>query len=164
MNEVLFVLTWALPISFVFHLIEEFVFPGGFIKWYHHYRPQFEADTPFHYFKVNAIGFLAILATAISTSMGKGYMGLLIVWGFLSCNALFTHVSGAIRTKEYSPGMITGIVLDLPFTVLSYITIIAAKKLDIFSIAICIILSPLIEIIFLKKPEHCLNKNETNSK
>lgn len=157
MNKVLSVLIWALPLSFSFHLIEEFVFPGGFIKWYHHYRPQFSTDTPFHYFKVNAIGFLAILATSIITHMGKGYGGFLIVWGILSCNALFTHVSGAIKTKQYSPGMVTGIVLDLPLTLMSYISIIVTGKLDIPSIIVCIVLSPIIEIIFLKKPSHNLN-------
>lgn len=159
-DQILSILIWTLPVSFCLHILEEFIFPRGFIKWYHHYRPQFAAVKPFHYFKVNAIGFLAILATAIVVSMGKGYGGFLLVWSFLSCNALFTHVSGAIKTRQYSPGMITGILLYLPLTVISYILAIETGRLDIFTIAVCIVLSPLLEIIFLKKtvPNSNVNK------
>jgi hypothetical protein len=164
MNQVLSVLIWALPVSFCLHVTEEFVFPGGFIKWYHQYRPLFAAVNPFHYFKVNTIGFLLILATAISTaSTGKGYSGFLIASSFLSCNEIFTHISGAIKIRCYSPGMLTGAVLYIPLTILSYLTVFETGKLDIPTMALCIALSPLLEIFFLKKPAPEPTK-ETNKK
>lgn len=153
MNKLISVLVWVLPISFCLHVAEEFLLPGGFIKWYHTYRPKFSMVRPSHYFKVNAIGFMLILATAIVTSKtGGGYGGILIIYGFLSWNAITTHVLGAIKTKQYSPGMITGVVFYLPLTVISYITVIELKSLDILSLIFCIVISPLLEIFFSKKP------------
>lgn len=153
MNQLLSILIWALPISLCLHVTEEFAFPGGFIKWYHKYRPQFSAVKPFHYFKINAIGFLLVLATAILTaSTGNGYGGLLVVSGILSCNAIITHIIGAVKTRHYSPGMITGAICYIPLTVLSYLAVFASGKLDLPTMVVCIALSPLMEVVFLKKP------------
>lgn len=153
MSKIISILIWALPISFCLHVAEEFLFPGGFIKWYHDYRPKFAKVKPSHYIKVNAIGFIVILAIVISINiMGSGYGGFLIMCGFLSCNAIFTHVLGAIKTKQYSPGMITGIVFYLPITVISYIALIESNRLDIPSLVFCIVISPLLEVLFSKKP------------
>lgn len=152
MYKISSLLVWALPISFCLHVMEEFLLPGGFIEWYHRYRPKFARVKPSHYVKVNGIGFLLILETAIKASKGSGYNGLLIVWGLLSCNAVFTHLLGAVKTRQYSPGMVTGIALYLPLTVLSYIAVVQLNRMDLFSLLFCIAVSPLLEIVFLKRP------------
>lgn len=85
-----------------------------------------------------------MLALAIIIVLTKdNYAGLLIVFGFLSCNAVFTHVVGAIKTRSYSPGMVTGVLIYIPLTVMSYIVLYETGKETIGMIIACLIISPL---------------------
>lgn len=151
MDKLFSFLVWSLPVSFCLHVTEEFFLPGGFVRWYHQYRPKFAGGKPSHYFKVNAVGFLAVLLTSISASRGNGFAGVLVVSGLLSCNAIFTHLFGAAKTKRYSPGMITGSVLYLPLTLVSYAAAIQFHKLDPVTLLFCVAVSPLPEIVFAKR-------------
>lgn len=152
MNKFIPILLWSLPVCLCLHVIEEFIFPGGFIHWYHKYRPKFSGVKPSYYYKVNAVYIAASFFLAKTTTGKDGYRAFLIVWGFLSCNALITHVRGAIVTKHYSPGMITGIFLYLPLTIVSYSIILATNTLDIYSVLVCAAISALLEVLFAKKP------------
>lgn len=39
MIAVMPLLLWAVPVSFALHVVEEFFLPGGFMPWYHQFRP-----------------------------------------------------------------------------------------------------------------------------
>ncbi|MGK0607260.1 HXXEE domain-containing protein [Enterococcus gilvus] len=111
-----------LPLAYILHCIEEFVLPGNFIDWYHIYRPSLSKQTPKYYLKVNVIGFSIILV--ISTCVQYfhiSYNSFLISATFLANNAIFTHILGSIKTRKYSPGVVTGVFLYLPICIAGYI-------------------------------------------
>ena len=155
MDKILPLLVWAMPISFLLHVTEEFFFPGGFISWFHRYRPKCEGTKTSHYIAINVLGFLLILAAAIKMSVSHSeYGNLLIILGILSCNGIFTHLLGAVRTKTYSPGMVTSIVLYLPLTVLSYLTVLSSGRLNPAWLPLCIALGPLMELYSVLRRPH----------
>ena len=112
------------PIAFGLHVTEEFIAPGGFIAWNHIYRPKL-VDTPgSFYVKANTYpAILAFLFAAGSFNYRGGYGGGLPSWlaflTFMSWNAIY-HLRGAIRTRRYSPGMVTGLALFIPLAAASY--------------------------------------------
>lgn len=102
-----------LPLSYLCHCFEEFYYPGGFIQWYRHFRPQLASQTPKYYFWVNLIAFMIVLVNSFFYFMTNGgnIAGEIIASSFLAWNAIVTHLIGAIKSKQYSPGLITGLIL-----------------------------------------------------
>ena len=120
-------IAFALPILHLIHCFEEFFFPGGFIAWYHSYRPSLSQQSPAYYWRVNIIAFLIVLINSCYYFISHGNNntgGLLIASSFLAWNALVTHVIGSIKSKSYSPGLVTGILgYIMSFLVIIYLII-----------------------------------------
>ena len=56
------ILLWLLPLAAILHIIEEFVFPGGFAAWYRNYKVSLAASFTARYLViVNVI--LVVLCT-----------------------------------------------------------------------------------------------------
>ena len=115
-------LIFWLPFVFgTLHVVEEFGWPGGFIDWYRKYRPAIAASmTPGFMVVVNAL----FLVTGFTLGwLGSAWTGGLSTWLILAAlvgaNAVF-HIIGMLRTRRYSPGVVTGTVLYLPLCVLGY--------------------------------------------
>lgn len=147
METIMKMLVLILPFSFLLHCFEEFYFPGGFIDWYHTFRPSLSKQKPRYYIKVNIIAFLIVSIISISVFfLGTSYNSFLIASTFLAANAFFTHILGAIHTKRYSPGMITGALLYIPICVLAYIFSFLSGTLLISDIIPDLILGSLYEL------------------
>ncbi|SCC03050.1 HXXEE domain-containing protein [Weissella bombi] len=135
------------PLSYLLHCIEEFLFPGGFITWYHSWRPSLEKQQPSYYWKVNIIAFTIVTITSFFALFTKENISALVIsTSFLACNTILTHVIGAIKTRMYSPGMITGIILYLPICIMCYITAYSAHLISIKNLSIYVIIAPLYEL------------------
>ncbi len=139
-------LAWFLPVAFGLHLMEEFVFPGGFREWNMAYKSIFaDALTPSYLIKINLIGGLASIFAPLGVFnyMGAYSFGgvrcLLLLMALFGNNAWY-HVRGSILTKKYSPGMITGIFLYVPLLLISYFYFIKTGAVGLFSAIICLIL------------------------
>ena len=65
------------------------------------------------------IAFSVIVALALSAPKGNGVAAWLTLAALLFSNAIF-HIIGAIQTKRYSPGMISGIVLYIPLAIYGF--------------------------------------------
>ena len=132
-----------LPICFGLHVTEEFLFPGGFIRWDNVFRPKFTETPGSYYIKVNAFPGIAsvLLVLGAFDYMGKyspmGIRTWLAISTFMTWNAFF-HLRGSIQTKQYSPGMITGLALFVPLTIAGYVYLLSAGAVDIWSAAACI--------------------------
>ena len=146
-KAVITILTWAVPICFGFHIVEEFVWPGGFREWYHVYRPRLAGASRSYYYSANAFFLGCALVGAL-----VGDPGAVLIWsGILFCNLIFTHVQGALKTRRYSPGIVTGCVLYIPLFVISYSYFMIHHVVSVRGSLICLILSPLPEIYFALK-------------
>jgi len=144
-----------LPIAFGLHVTEEFIWPGGFIAWDNILRPQFTETAGSFYVKVNAIpavGSLLLALGTLSTPGGNNWSAVLTwltIATFMSWNAVF-HLRGAIRTKLYSPGMVTGLALFVPLTLTSYVHFVHAglpPLLALVSAAIAFAIQPILNLI-----------------
>jgi len=119
-------LLFLLPVAFGLHVTEEFIWPGGFIAWDNIYRPQYTDSAGSYYVRVNAIPAVSLfLLGLLALSKPAEYIGSVVpTWltiaAFMSWNALF-HLRGAIRTRRYSPGMMTGLTLLLPLTIAGFV-------------------------------------------
>ncbi|MBS0979102.1 HXXEE domain-containing protein [Levilactobacillus brevis] len=135
------------PLAYLLHCTEEFAFPGGFISWYHSWRPSLGKQKPSYYWRVNIIVFLIVAVTGWFAFFTKdNNSGLVISTSFLASNTIFTHIIGAIKTHSYSPGMITGIILYLPICVICYFVTYTLHLISISNLCIYIIIAPLYEL------------------
>ncbi|MGG5316859.1 HXXEE domain-containing protein [Enterococcus sp. AZ072] len=121
METAMKVIVLLLPLSYLLHCLEEFYFPGGFIEWYRGFRPSLSAQKPQYYLKVNIIAFIIVSIISISVFFFEtSYNSFLIASTFLASNAFFTHILGTIKTRKYSPGLITGTFLYIPICLLGF--------------------------------------------
>src|SRR5258705_4472400 len=115
-------LNWSLAIAAAIHISEEFAFPGGFKTWYLTYKPEIARSISNRFLVfINALlmVFSISVALAMYFSKGNGMAAWLTLAALLFSNAIF-HVIGAVRTRRYSPGMISGIVLYLPLALYGF--------------------------------------------
>jgi len=151
------VLILLLPIAFGLHVTEEFIFPGGFIAWDNRYRPQFADTAGSFYVKVNTIPGVAALLVALGAFdyAGGFSRAALPSWlalaAFMSWNAVSFHLRGALRTRRYSPGMATGLLLFLPLTAAGYVYLLRCGAVDALgvaaSLAAALALQPVLDLL-----------------
>lgn len=96
------------------HVFEEFVWPGGFSRWYHAYRPV----TARSFTRAYAVGINALLLAvcALIPLMGdtpRGAALWLTIAALVAANAVF-HLRAAVVTRRYSPGVVTATLLYVP--------------------------------------------------
>ena len=113
------ILFWLLPSVVLAHVFEEFVFPGGFGDWDRAYRKEIAASitTPFHIF-INVL-FIALCFLPFFLNPEYAVAWWICMASILLVNAAF-HIQGAFKTRKYSPGMVTSIVLYVPVAVYGY--------------------------------------------
>ena len=106
---------WLPFASAVLHIFEEFVWPGGFLEWYRRYRPEIASSlTPRFVIVVNAILLGAtFLLGYLGPSWSRGLSLWLIIAALLGGNAVF-HLVAVLRLSQYSPGVVTGLLLYVP--------------------------------------------------
>ena len=109
----------ALLVIYMFHQTEEHLWPGGFRQFTNaHVFKSGNDNWPVDIGGVALINIgyvwlpvgLAVIYPAALRWIGLGWIGLTLI------NAL-THIVSTIRLRIYNPGLITSIVLFLPFTI-----------------------------------------------
>jgi hypothetical protein len=115
------ILYWLPAICVGLHVFEEFVWPGGFLPWYRAYRPELAASLTVRFIIiVNVLLLLfALLLAAFGANSSRGVSAWLALMAALACNGIF-HVRGMIRSKQYSPGVATGVLLYIPLCAWGY--------------------------------------------
>ena len=129
-------LAWAPLVAASAHMVEEFVYPGGFMRWSHRARTSIRASiTPRYLVLINAL--LLVLCYDVGALDGRpfGVALWLGVGALLFANAVW-HVVWAVRRASYSPGMVTGVVLYVPLVVYGYMWYIKSGQTTPFGIAV----------------------------
>jgi hypothetical protein len=130
-------LWWAPLPAAVAHIVEEFVYPGGFADWDRAYRPKIRGSiTPRLHLVINAAMVFACISVGIAgvpggvVSLGAmrfrsmippqyAVAGWLALAALLFSNAMF-HIVGTLRTGRASPGVRTGLLLYAPLAVYGF--------------------------------------------
>ena len=112
------------------HIFEEFVFPGGFAAWDRRYRPDFQRSitSRFHVI-INGLLLVACYDVWALRSRGIGAATWLAVMTLLFTNGIW-HVIGSVKTRSYSPGVVTGLLLYVPLTVYGYVYFLRAGQVS----------------------------------
>jgi len=108
---------WALPIGLSLHVVEEFAFPGGFVRWMEHYNHRRLKGTGY-YVVLNGAAILGSVAIALLAKSVVGYWVYLYTVALLAGNAA-SHLRAAVRQKKYCPGSVTGALLLIPLFLFS---------------------------------------------
>ena len=113
-------LYWAPLGAASLHIVEEFVYPGGFAAWDRRYRPDFSHTITgrFHVI-INGLLLVACYDVWAFRSSPMGAAVWLTVTTLLFANALW-HLVGSVTSRTYSPGVLTGLLLYVPLTVYGY--------------------------------------------
>jgi hypothetical protein len=93
---------------------QEFVFPGGFMKWYQNYKPSISSSISPKFLII--VNVLLVLTALNPINLGFTYESMvcwLCISSVLLVNAWF-HINGTIRSKAFSPGLITSVLLYAP--------------------------------------------------
>ncbi len=109
----------ALLVIYMVHQIEEHLWPGGFRQFTNAYAfKSRDSDWPVDIGGVALVnvGFVWLpVALAVAWPHALRWVGLAWV-GLTLINAL-THIAASVRFRRYNPGLVTSIVLFLPFTI-----------------------------------------------
>ncbi len=111
---------WAPLAAASLHIVEEFIWPGGFAEWDRAYRPAIRHSiTPRFHVMINAGLLLLCLQIALLRGLMRTDRQWLAVSAWLALAALLAsnaafHVVGTVRTRRYSPGVVTGVFLYVP--------------------------------------------------
>jgi uncharacterized protein with HXXEE motif len=93
------------------HIIEEFVYPGGFLRWLRVLFPG-GGPSPVAAFVGNAAFAVLVLAPVFGVPEEMPVVSVSIPILLLANTAL--HVGGTLVTRRYSPGVVTAVVLYFP--------------------------------------------------
>jgi hypothetical protein len=109
------------------HIFEEYVYPGGFSDALRRLLPRAtHLFTRKFHVVVNGLLFVLSLASAF---IGKSNLVLsLSVFGLVFANAVL-HIRGAIVTKRYYPGVISGALIYIPLAVYAYAVFLSSRQL-----------------------------------
>jgi hypothetical protein len=150
-------LWWAPLAAACLHILEEFVWPGGFAEWDRAYRPEIAGSiTPRLHLVVNGL----LLAACVAVGLAGQPDGILEVGGtrmrsvfppslavpawialaaLLASNALF-HVAGSVTTKRLSPGVRTGVLLYIPMFLYGLGRFLRAGRVSWGAVAIAVLM------------------------
>ena len=138
-------LWWGPLVAAVLHIVEEFVYPGGFAAWDRRYRPAIKKSiTPRLHVIVNAALLLGCLQVALLGRAGDveaqhvGTTAWLAISALLFSNAVF-HVVGTLRARNYSPGVVTAVVLYVPLAVCGYWYFLGNRRVSLVTAALAAI-------------------------
>jgi len=100
-------LTWAPLIAAILHIGEEFVWPGGFPRWYRTYRADARTVNRRFLVIINVGLVITLIEAAVAVRTPIGPPALLLFSAILFSNGCW-HQWAAFTSRSYSPGMISG--------------------------------------------------------
>lgn len=158
-------LLWLFPILFMFHDFEEILTIEQWIKTKGEgvykrlprfaqpmYHSSFQMNT--HHFAKDVLWvYITIVTVTAITVFFKVYLLFLVLLHVFFVH-VFTHVGQTIYFRIYTPGVVTSIIVVLPYSVYTYYRLFAERLINtqdiIMSLLLVLILLPIALIILLK--------------
>jgi hypothetical protein len=112
------------------HMTEEFVYPGGFPDWFRRYRVDPSRVTRRTLIIINA---MLLIVCADIASLGRTRPGVIywMIIAALLCGNGIWHAWAALRSRGYSPGMITGLLIYVPLAIYGYTQFLGSGAVSI---------------------------------
>lgn len=113
----------------VIHVLEEFVYPGGFMEFVKSFNPRVAHSVTARFaVLINSLFLLLCIAGAVVAENSLAFS--LSVASLLFLNAL-VHLLGAVKARGYAPGVISGVLLYLPLSLYAYYLFAISGKLTL---------------------------------
>jgi hypothetical protein len=125
-------LFWAPLIAVSLHLFEEFAFPGHFPEWYVRYKPEIKKSVTKRF--LITINVLLLILSYDVGALGSSKFGIVLwlgVTAMLAANGIW-HFKGVVKTRSYSPGVLTGLLVYLPLAIYGYVIFLNSKQVSVF--------------------------------
>lgn len=145
-----------LPFAFALHNIEEAL---TIAKWSISNPDFYKSPISTNQFLI-AVGIFTIIGFFIAFSKRfyskKTYYYLINAGfsGMIMMNVFFPHLLGCIYLKKYTPGLVTGVILNLPLTIYILISLIKTNRIEfkqmILSIIIGCVAGSILAFLFLE--------------
>lgn len=122
---------WLPALAVGVHLIEEFVWPGGFPAWFRAYRPERAASVTTRF--LVAVNVVLVGLTLLPPLLGptpRAFALWLVVAAVGASNALF-HLVATRRGGVYSPGVVTGTLVYLPLAALGVQALVLSGRVSV---------------------------------
>lgn len=104
---------WLFPFIYLIHISEEFWGGEGYI--HRLLRTKGVVMTPGYFLALTGVACILIIAAVwLATTIKRLQWTLVVVAAALAANGV-SHTITGVRTGEYHPGLITGLLLWLPF-------------------------------------------------
>ena len=113
------ILFYLLPAAALLHIVEEFVFPGGFGTWYRNYKQDLSASFTAKYLVVINVILVLLCLLPLVLELATAVALWLTMASVVFFNALF-HVRGTVRFGRYSPGVVTSVLVYIPLALYGY--------------------------------------------
>lgn len=112
-------LLWLVPVFFMLHNLEEAPFME---KWSKRLPIKILPPVSTKQFVIavtllTLLGFLLAFLGITQISQPIGYLLVLEIQMALGFNAILPHLLTTLRFREYSPGVVTAVLINLPFSV-----------------------------------------------
>jgi hypothetical protein len=111
-------LPWAPLGAAMLHMSEQFVCPGGFVAWYRRYRKDASRITTRFLVIINAAALFACLDIGLLKHNGVTCWPIIAA---MMCSNGIWHAWASYKSRSYSPGMITGVIIYVPLTAYGFI-------------------------------------------
>jgi len=160
------ILIWLLPVAFGLHVTEEFAFPGGFGDWYRGYRPRYAPRiTPSYLLRVNVVGGAACLLMPLGAFDYRGgySFGGIHVWCVLTASMALNgllHLLGTIQTRQYSPGVVTGMAGYVPLLAVSVAYFVRTGALNLPAAILCVVAGCVLQPVLNYGHERALKREQ----
>ncbi len=114
-------------IASIIHIVEEYVYPGGFPAVMKRTAPRFAPQITTRFAVV--INGLQLVLCLVAIVVGqRNLVFSLSVAGLLLINGL-VHAGGSIRLRGYAPGVISGLVFYLPLSIYACASFVASGQI-----------------------------------
>lgn len=115
------------------HMFEEFVFPGHFQAWYRRYKPGITKSITTRFLVI--INVLLLILCYDVGALGRSRLGAalwLCVMALLAANGLW-HLRATVKTRGYSPGVLTGSLVYIPLAVYGYVLLLRSGQASVLT-------------------------------
>ena len=107
---------WLFPISYVAHILEEWLLGERFSFWVRRITGRVMSRRA--YFTLNVL-FLGLMTAAVLLIRSRQGLWLVPAMAIMVVVNGFGHLVGAVVTRAYAPGAVTGVLLWMPLGVIA---------------------------------------------
>lgn len=139
-------LLWFIPLLFALHNLEEAPFMERWLKRISlPFRPQMSTSefTFAVVFLTLGIGLLTAIS-ALNPPTGLSVFIMILIQAIMLVNAIIPHLVASLWYRLYSPGVLTGVLLQIPFSIYLFQRVMEDHLLNAGLMVLAFVLAPIL--------------------